>query len=950
MKRLLSLLTPACLAVSLLPSAAAETSTIDRFAWPAEANFPIGANLTYFDWQALANDDPVEEALVSLRGLNEDVAGESGWVTRQGERLFLANGEPVRFWTVNTESTSTETELHALGAQLSRRGVNMARVHGPRKSLVQADGNSIFDVNMDLVDQMQRHVSIMKQYGIYTWISNTYFVVGTRIRAQWDIPGYTAEWLAQNPNFQEPYGLVFVDPTFREAFLQWIEVLMTTPNPYDPDNKPLAEDTAVGILETLNEDNLFFNTFEPTRRWPLEQQDNINKMFFDWIVEKYGEPGEDPQAAATRVFSDIWQQRQFPQDNIAGGRILVGNISTMRGGEHLRSSDQVQFMAELQRSLYEDAEERMRALGYGGTMTASNWRTIQDDIYHDLEFWTYLPAGVIDVHNFFSPATSEGGLDYRVEPGSRHLSFPVVANPRRSPVTFKRVANHPLTVSESNWVNYTPFSAEGPLVVAAYGAMADLDSWAWFAQTRQVWQNVIGKWSSATPMISGQFPATSLLYRRGDIAEAPVVVREGRTAQSMFDRTRSRIMPRFGFDVTRDNPDDFGEDPVTGARVLDPLTMLVGKVEVDYSTDEDGIHPAVFRLVDNEAQRVTSITGEIVTDWKHGLTLVDAPRAQGVSGYLRDAGLIELSNVAVESDNYFGSFLAISLDDLPIAQSSEVLLQAGTNNRPRGFEFQNVEMTWNNNTYAGMQVTDQGGGGLEVVHIDTTVTLRNVADRIQQVIALDHDLRERQLLEWHAAGDDVTIDLPRDTLYTLVRLAEPETYLPFIASRSLPEGFADESYDSQLRLYGNSEGITWSATNVPAGIEISPTGQVSGTPLAGGAHALEVTATDNDGNAHSVDVHWTIHPLPPLAMPILGALSSNYKMSPWGWVFDGHHPWIWFHTIEGYVWVHPDFDQEAGGFLWVNQDDGYYIWASTLLDGWVYAYDGPNPGWQYWWF
>ena len=57
---------------------------------------------------------------------------------------------------------------------------------------------------------------------------------------------------------------------------------------------------------------------------------------------------------------------------------------------------------------------------------------------------------------------------------------------------------------------------------------------------------------------------------------------------------------------------------------------------------------------------------------------------------------------------------------------------------------------------------------------------------------------------------------------------------------------------------GNGDALTFSATGLPAGLTISASGQVTGTPTTAGANSVTVTANDGRGGTGSTTFSWPI--------------------------------------------------------------------------------------------
>jgi hypothetical protein len=66
-----------------------------------------------------------------------------------------------------------------------------------------------------------------------------------------------------------------------------------------------------------------------------------------------------------------------------------------------------------------------------------------------------------------------------------------------------------------------------------------------------------------------------------------------------------------------------------------------------------------------------------------------------------------------------------------------------------------------------------------------------------------------------------------------------------------------------LQINGSDSGgasLTYSATGLPAGLSISSSGLISGTPSASGSSSVSVTATDSTGASGSTSFTWTVNP------------------------------------------------------------------------------------------
>lgn len=732
--------------------------------------------------------DPYGSALVDLRGMNETVAGENGWVTRQGHKFFLGDGRPVRFWSATVGVPAAVDEV---ARYLAKRGLNLVRWH---TSLYSNSATDLSDVNMGKVDDLHRLVAAMKDEGIYTKAS-LFFILGLRIQEEWNLDGYDAAWIAANDggngesNYanEAPFALQFVDEDFKNAYKNWVNVLFSTTNPYT--GIALKDDPALAMIEVQNEDNLFFWTFRP-QRFPEVQRQKFERKFGDWLVAKYG---------SIAAAQSAWGGSSFGRDDPSEGLMEVTQAWNMTGSYSAnpeRMADQILFLMDLQRDWYAEMIDYMRnTVGCRQLFTASNWKTSDDTFLLDAEYFTYTAADIIDTHNYFSPQISNAAIFTSVSGGDTYLSVPAINNPRRLPVALKHVENHPHMISETTWVNPSDHEAEAALMSAAYGSLTDLDCFVWFASGSTGWQDGVGRWQFAVPQLGGMFPGAALLYRRYDVREAPTVVREGRSLQAIADKETSLFVETRGWDPTRDPNNEFAND---GTGQLDPLATYVGRVELAFDGDADYIHPMLDTYIDHPNRVVTSITGELQTHWgqikgadPHGAgplegqghMTVNTPRSQGTAGYLFHAGTIHLDNVDITMNNEFGTVLVISLDGKPLSHSTRVLIQAVGNAGLRRWQTTDRVLPSDGTDWRGKEIVSVGEMPWLVDGIDASVTLKGMGT-VTQVRAVDANGYPIAALP---ASN--TVVLPDQALYTVVDLA------PDGATYEAWEGFSAQQHN-----------------------------------------------------------------------------------------------------------------------------------------------------------
>ncbi len=698
------------------------------------------------------------EALWDLRSLNEETAGQSGFVSQQGDQFLLGDGEPVRFFGFVKANTSASYEAMRRQAEFyAKRGVNLVRFH---KSFYDNSADSMSFVNPKQVDDLQRTVAAYKESGIYTKSSH-YFVLGLRINPDWGIDGYTEEW-TQNHN-RAPFGVMFWDEKMTEAFRDWMLAIYGSVNPYT--GITLAEDPALAIIELVNEDNVFFWTHN-LGELPPEQLAKLQGRFFDWVINKHG--------SLQNAYAAWGEGSVNANDDEAARQLVVAGagdmaFGTKEGGAGKRMEDMIAFYTELQYGWYAGIKAWMQEeLGVQCTFVAGNWRTSNDSLLLDIERYTYTAAGVIDLHNYVAAEYDESvsNRSWEVNRLDRFQTKYTVHKPDEISAAYEQVAGHPSFISEFTWVNPSDAAAEGPMMISSVAAMNDIDGFTWFATRHLDWASGLDKWPIASPSILGQFPGTALMYRRGDLQLAPVVVNEGRTLQSMYAREPSIITQSVGFDPTRDSGSDN-----TGS--VDSYSFLVGKVEVSFGTDEDVIDQATLDAsIDRDNGTISSATGELQFNIQQGLFTLNTPRSQGATGKLADVGAIDLSDIVINSSNEFGAILVISLQDAPLGSSSEILIQSATQDKPFGWTTSFLDITDSNDQLRTVeQIDSMGELPFNVVTTQATVLLKGITtDHAPVVTVLDENGMPRNAAITQFTEEGLLITLPINALYTHIQL------------------------------------------------------------------------------------------------------------------------------------------------------------------------------------
>ena len=704
-------------------------------------------------------------ARFDLRGLNEKVAGEAGFVrlSADGDSFVLGSGAPARFWAINSEVFRQDPAAIDKNVRfLARMGVNMVRLHA---QITPKGASRANDVDEKEIDGIWRYVAAAKEQGIYLTISP--YWAHNNASAQWGIDGYGAG---------ELYGLLFFDETLQAAYKAWMKALLTRPNPYS--KIPLAQEPAVALLQIQNEDSLLFWTSE---RLKPPARAKLTAKFTAWAIAKYQSVEGALQA---------WDNFKLPGDNVAGGSLAMTDLwqltQRQSGGNGRRVGDQLAFMAELQRTFYEGMASYLRNdLGCKQLTNASNWRTADATRLDDAERWSNAGLDVIAANRYYNGGVHVGANNgWRIDPGDKFSQKSALLDPRAMPFNLKQVAGHPTIVTESTWVAPLAFAAEGPFLAAVYPSLTGVDAFFWFTDPEPEYtlepslsfaqvngQAALTKWTAMTPTILGGFPAASILFRGGYLKQGVPVVHEERSLAAIWNREDPLIAEGPAFDPNRDpgvTPN--GAKRPANLKGVDPLAFLVGPVEAKYGGNptRTRVAPNLATFIDRTKKIIRSETGEITLDYGKGLCLVDSPRAQGVCGFLSQAGPLQFHDLGINSANPYAAILVVSLDGEPLATNHRTLVQVTTAARPTGWVSTPTEFAEapGRPTIRGYEVTRTGTGPWQVSDTEVGLALKN--PNITRATRLDPTGFATENVPVTKTRTGLTLTLPPETMYLIL--------------------------------------------------------------------------------------------------------------------------------------------------------------------------------------
>ncbi len=731
------------------------------------------------------NDSFREDAILDLRFLNEDKAGQSGFIglSEDGESFVDGNGDPVRFWASGGAELSaglSDQELEYFAKFLAKRGVNVVRYHGH----ISPDETSEADINnpdIDQVDNIWRAVAAFKKEGIYTVISPYWANDIQNPPAAWGLEDYTN-------HSGGTWALLFFNDILKAAYKNWVSVLYGETNPYT--GVALKDDPAVAIIQVQNEDGLFFWTIQGVQPSLLAK---IENQFYLWLISKYTSID-----AAYEVWSGDTHENDQPEQERMGIAIIYhatldpanldGSIS------HERLTDQIQFMAEYQRNFYGEMYDHYRnAIGCKQLINTTNWKTASSLRLFDLERWTNDTTEVLAVNRYVSPThvnfTNPSYDGYRIDPGDYYEGESALVNPNKLPINIKQVSGHPFLVTESGWNLPHKYQAEGPWLIAAYSSLVGIDGFFWFNPSHHGYDDNpyrdfnreyedIGtypmfRWTSSIPGTTAMYPANAYIFRKGLIREAELVVQESRTKESLWERAIPVIAEENGFDPNRDTYGNGGDPAET--EVI-PLAFLTGKVEVEYGGGGSTvIDSQINTLVDLANKTVGSVTGELKWNYGKGLATMSAPMAQGATGFFSDGETlfeVELPDITLSVKNEYAAISVVAMDDTPLNNSGKILVQIGTVYRPTGWVEQPAQFEPSaGDIRDGFQIVNTGKMPWKAANNLMSIEFRNQNIKSAYTLTINGEKSDEILL--FPTLDGVKMYVPTNAMYIILSTDEP---------------------------------------------------------------------------------------------------------------------------------------------------------------------------------
>lgn len=598
---------------------------------------------------------------LDLSGTLDAPTGKHGVLGRKGEDFVFADGTKGRFWGMDVADQAnfpTKAQADWMAEFLAQLGVNMTRHH-----LMDAhwSDHNIFGLKPDTTQQLDPEwldrfdylVAQLQKRGVYQYLD---LIIQRKPLAK--------DGVHEPENVEPGYKMV---GEFDEQLIvnqeKIAKLLLAHKNPYT--GKTYAEDPSVVMIDITNESTLFF-----LGDWGQgELRSKYHRALLQKLWNERLARQGDRASLAKRWAVGATDKRQglAADEDPAKGTVRAIYDLSERSREHLKYSparvrDYMTFLADEERAYYKRMTGVIRAVGFKGLVTGTNhW------IDQPMDEYVNATTDYIDRHAYWGhPFT----MVYQYKAGYTPIQAgAAIQDAQKALVPIlaaKRVKGLPYIITE--WNNCHPlYRSEALLMMAGYSSLHGWSALQYSFSGQPLSESdqkdarldsVFDMWFQATNL--ALWPATSLLYHRGDVREA--------------DASAWRPMD-----------DAEAHDPDTRVGLPDGLAF-VAKSGMEFTKDakhEPTWDKLLAKHVDKRVAR--SVTGELVTDWGTGLFRLDTARSQGAAGFLGGHPQ-RLANADVAIDNAYGTVVVTSLDKAPLAKARRILVTAVGNTVNSGME------------------------------------------------------------------------------------------------------------------------------------------------------------------------------------------------------------------------------------------------------------------------
>lgn len=611
------------------------------------------------------NHRAADGSVVDLSYLLDAPAGRDGFIGVRNGHLAKPDGTRFRIWGVNITQVAPgsvhfppKEDAGFWAATLARLGVNCVRLHfvdvEAPKGIIAAGRGDTRGFDAEQLDRLDYFIAELKKRGIY---SNLNLLVGRTYKAGDGVRDYQLIGGAK--------ALTYFDPRLIELQKEYARKLLTHYNPYT--RSEYRKEPAIAIIELVNENSIVaawvkgrlrgLKTSGPPENWqditPYYAQ-QLTKQYNAWLARKL------PAAALARLRAEAGVSGAGPIPRLSPDQFAVASRE--------RFQTELSFYMQLESDFFRGMRAYLReTLGSKSLLLGTS-----DYTYGISSYPLITSASLLDI------VDGHGPWELR----------PMVNEPLNSiPVRLSRsaVAGKPFIVSEHNHRFPNDYTAEGIPILAAYGAFQDWDGvFLYTFETKRpsyVPFNGTRADLSHDPVKIANLVAGALTFLRYDVSPARETVQRSYTREQVYESARLPssggvyFTPGFSASVALRHGSrirSLDGEPTRALKYDDasPIVSDTGQLAWYFT-------PHAGPVTVEDDQKFSTLIGPGRSRALTGMVTVDTPRTQALIGFV-SAYRNSAANLSADVRNRFAALVLTSLDGKPVAQSSRMLLAAGS--------------------------------------------------------------------------------------------------------------------------------------------------------------------------------------------------------------------------------------------------------------------------------
>ena len=563
---------------------------------------------------------------VDLSFLNsgEKPAGKHGFLQAKGEDLVFEDGTKMRFWGTNitayTLFKTKESSMHAQARRLSKLGFNLVRFTHHDSNWVQPN---IFGNRAD--NTLILDSKSLNKLDLWIKILRDEGIyiwldlhVGREFLATDGVRDFAE--IAKGKSAKTVKGFSYINLDIQSRMMDFSNAYLSHVNPYT--SLAYKDDPAIVSVLITNENDLthhFGSSLLANKNVPVHNQIYLS------LAREFAKQNQ-------LVYDKTWRSWEYGPSKI--------------------------FLNELEHRFNQNMIKHLREVGLKVPIATTNsWGGMPLSSLPSLT-----DGDVIDVHSY-------GGSDI--------YSF----NPRYRPnfshwIAAASVAGKPLTVTEWNVSPFPSFDRfAAPIYLASVAGLQDWGAMMQYAYA-QVPLGARGRpsnWHAFNdPGMLALMPAAALLFRQDHVAQANNTYYLSVSAKDLMTRRISPSTSRTIRTLTEQSKLRVFLPPVKELPWLNGSPIPPNVINVK-NFNED--------FIPKQQEFVCSDTKELCRNWRQGIATIDTPKSQIASGWL-GGHAIELGDISVKIKTASAGIAVQSLDNLPIATSTKILISMSAQSIP----------------------------------------------------------------------------------------------------------------------------------------------------------------------------------------------------------------------------------------------------------------------------